>query len=140
MVHPSDPPTPDFSRSTSQTTVTTIDSKDVAGQRVELVRSQSDVPHSWGDGRYEVHSTGTSGRERKESSASSVSASSTSAARENLRRMNSFWDATPEEIAQTLTKMEWDYFASLGVCYIFYTFANVFLASRYPTTYVDSRR
>ena len=116
-VNPFDPPSPDFSRTSSHSTVTTTaDAKEIA-RRLELVRSHSDMSFSCLDvDSVKRHDSFVSvGRERKESSASSISASSGSTARDNLRRMNAFWDATPEEIAMTLTRMEWDYFASLGV-------------------------
>jgi hypothetical protein len=111
----SERPSPEISRTPSQSTVaTTVDGKEVT-YPTELVRSQSDVPHSWVDldgvRRYEPYVTG--GRERKESSASSISNSSI--IKENIRRMNAFWDATPEEIAVTLTRMEWEYFIALSV-------------------------
>ena len=114
-MNPSEPPSPEFSRTPSQSTVaSTVDGKEIA-HRLELVRSHSDLPHSWVDldgvRRYEPFVVG---RERKESSASSVS--SGSGVKENIRRMNAFWDATPEEIATTLTKMEWEYFMALSVC------------------------
>jgi hypothetical protein len=112
----SEPTSPEFSRTPSQSTVaTTVDGKEVA-KRSDLVRSQSDMSYSHfsdmelgnggGGRRYE-------GRERKESSASSIG--STSGAKENARRMNAFWDSTPEEIALSLTRMEWEYFIALGV-------------------------
>ena len=111
--NPSEPPSPEFSRTASQSTVaTTIDGREIA-LRLEFVRSQSDVAHSWvdldGARRYEPYG----GRERKESSASN--GSSGSGVRDNIKRMNAFWDATPEEIAMTLTKMEWEYFTALTV-------------------------
>ena len=114
---PSEPPSPEFSRTPSQSTVaTTVDGKEVA-KRLELVRSQSDMSYSLfsdvdlgngngGGRRYE-------GRERKESSASSIGSSS--GAKENIRRMSAFWDSSPEEIALSLTRMEWEYFIALGV-------------------------
>jgi hypothetical protein len=107
---PSEPPSPEFSRTGSQSTIaTTVDSETT---RRELQRAHSDMPTWWvdldGARRYEPYV-----RERKESSASSISTSST--VRETIRRMNSFWDATPEEIAATLTKMEWDHFMSVTV-------------------------
>ena len=114
---PSEPPSPEFSRTPSQSTVaTTVDGKEVA-KRLELMRSQSDMSYSFlsdvdlgngsgGGRRYE-------GRERKESSASSIG--STSGAKENIRRMTAFWDSSPEEIALSLTRMEWEYFIALGV-------------------------
>jgi hypothetical protein len=113
-LNPSEPPSPEFSRKGSQSTVaTTIDGREVA-RRLELVRSHSDVSHTWvdldGARRYEPYVTG---RDRKESSASSISGGFV--VRENIKRMNAFWDATPEEIAVTLTKMEWEYFIALSV-------------------------
>lgn len=113
-LNPSEPPSPEFSRTPSQSTsTTTVDGKEVA-HRLELLRSHSDVPHSWVDldgvRRYEPY---VGGRERKESSASSIS--SGSGVKENIRRMNAFWDATPEQIAATLTRMEWDYFIAISV-------------------------
>jgi hypothetical protein len=113
-LNPSEPPSPEFSRTLSQSTVaTTVDGRE-ATHRVELSRSQSDFPHSWVDldgvRRYDSF---VGGRERKESSASSVS--SGSGVKENIRRMNSFWDATPEAIAITLTRIEWDYFIAISV-------------------------
>jgi hypothetical protein len=93
---------------------TTADGKEVV-QRLELVRSHSDVPYSWvdldGARRYEPYVT--TGRERKESSASSIG--SASGVKENKQRMNAFWDAEPADIAMTLTKMEWEYFIALTV-------------------------
>jgi hypothetical protein len=114
-MNPSEPVTPEFSRNPSQSTIaTTVDGREVA-HRLELVRSHSEMPHSWvdleGTRRYEPYFMG--GRERKESSASSLS--SGSCVRENIKRMNAFWDATPEEIAITLTKLEWEYFIALAV-------------------------
>ena len=111
----SEPGSPEFSRTASQSTMaTTVDGKDVAS-RLELVRSHSEMPYSWvdldGARRYEPYVT--TGRERKESSASSIG--STSAVRENKQRMNAFWDADPVDIAVTLTKMEWEYFIALTV-------------------------
>lgn len=117
-MNPSEPPSPEFSRTASQTTIatatTTGEPKETL-QRIELVRSHSDVPYSWMDfGRegkgFEPFFIG--GRERKESSASNLSASSI---RDNIRRMTSFWDATPEQIAISLTKLEWEYFIALEV-------------------------
>ncbi len=113
-MNPSEPPSPEFSRTPSQSTVvSTVDGKEIA-HRLEMVRSHSEFSHSWVDldgvRRYESFV----GRERKESSASSIS--SGSGVKENIRRMNAFWDATPEEIAIALTKMEWDYFIALSVC------------------------
>jgi hypothetical protein len=113
-IHPSEPPSPDFSRTNSQSTVaTTIDVKELP-QRFELVRSHSDVPHTWTDldgaKRYEPFVFGS--RERKESSASSISGSSV---RENIKRMSAFWDSTPEELARSLTNLEWEYFIALEV-------------------------
>jgi hypothetical protein len=81
--------------------------------RTELVRSHSDVPHTWvdldGARRYDPFIT----RERKESSASSIS--SKSGVRDDIKRQIAFWDATPEDIAVTLTKLEWEYFIALEV-------------------------
>lgn len=113
----SEPGSPEFSRTGSQSTMaTTVDGKEVA-QRLELVRSHSDVPYGWvdldGARRYEPYVIMPMGRERKESSASSIG--STSAVRENKQRMNAFWDAEPVDIAITLTKMEWEYFIALTV-------------------------
>jgi hypothetical protein len=112
-VQASEPPSPDFSRTASQsTTATTVDGKEVP-HRLELVRSQSDMSHSWtdseGNRRYEPFGFV---RDRKESTASNVSGS---ASRDSIKRMVTFWDATPEEIAGSLTKLEWDLFMSLGV-------------------------
>ena len=114
-IQASEPGSPEFSRTGSQSTMaTTVDGKEVA-QRLELVRSHSDVPHSWvdldGARRYEPYVT--TGRERKESSASSIG--SASGVKENKQRMNAFWDAEPADIAITLTKMEWEYFNALTV-------------------------
>jgi RasGEF domain len=107
-INPSEPPSPEFSRTPSQSTVaTTVDGREIA-KRLELVRSQSDMSYSHFS---DVDLVGK-GRERKESSASSIG--STSGAKDNVRRMNAFWDATPEEIAMSLTRMEWEYFVSLG--------------------------
>jgi hypothetical protein len=113
-MNPSEPSSPEFSRTPSQSTVaTTVDGKEIA-HRLDLMRSHSDMPYSWVDldgvRRYDSY---VGGRERKESSASSIS--SGSGAKENIRRMNAFWDATPEEIAITLTRMEWDYFIAISV-------------------------
>jgi len=114
---PSEPPSPEFSRTPSQSTVaTTVDEKEVA-KRLELVRSQSDMSYSHfsdvdlgnGSGGGRRHE----GRERKESSASSIGSSS--GAKENIKRMNAFWDSSPEDIALSLTRMEWEYFIALGV-------------------------
>ena len=113
-MNPSEPPSPEFSRTPSLLTVaSTVDGKEIA-HRLELMRSHSDLSRSWVDldgvRRQEPFVVG---RERKESSASSVS--SGSGVKENIRRMSAFWDATPEEIAIALTKMEWDYFIALSV-------------------------
>jgi len=112
-LQPSEPPSPDLSRTSSQNPPTTsVDGKEVF-HRLELVRSQSEMAHSWtdsdGNRRFESF---VFGRERKESTASNVSGSTL---RENIKRMIFFWDATPEEIAGSLTKLEWDCFSSLGV-------------------------
>jgi hypothetical protein len=113
-IQASEPGSPEFSRTGSQSTMaTTVDGKEMV-QRLELVRSHSDVPYSWidldGARRYEPYVTG---RERKESSASSIG--SASGVKENKQRMNAFWDAEPADIASTLTKMEWEYFIALTV-------------------------
>lgn len=112
-----DPPSPDSSRTGS--IFEGKEGKEVAGtgvmHRLELVRSHSDMTHGWvdldGARRYEQFGS----RERKESSASSVSNTSGSGTKENIRRMNAFWDATPEEIAQALTRMEWEHFIAITV-------------------------
>ncbi len=72
------------------------------------------------------------GRERKESSASNLSGSSI---KDNIRRMTAFWDATPEQIAITLTKLEWEYFIALEAWPVKIT---LIVASRHSSTYVDS--
>lgn len=72
------------------------------------------MSNSWVDLDGQRRSESYSTRERKESSASS--AGSGPAVRDNIKRMSAFWDATPEEIAVTLTKMEWEYFIALKVC------------------------
>jgi hypothetical protein len=117
-MNPSEPPSPDFSRTASQSTVATtvttnVDLKEIP-HRLELVRSHSDVPHTWVDSdgarRYEPFVFGS--RERKESSASSISGSSV---RENIKRMSAFWESTPEELARSLTNLEWEYFIALRV-------------------------
>jgi len=139
-VNPSEPPSPDFSRTASQSTVattaTTGEPKEIL-QRIELVRSHSDVPYSWMDfGRdgkvFEPFFIGN--RERKESTASNLSGSSI---RDNIRRMTAFWDATPEQIAVSLTKLEWEYFIALEVCLL--DLICLILAPRYPSPYVDTR-
>jgi len=112
-VQPSEPPSPDFSRTPSQSTIaTTVDGREIS-HRLELVRSQSDMSHSWtdseGNRRFEPFAWS---RERKESSASTLSGSGV---RENIKRMTAFWDASPEEIAGSLTALEWECFIALGV-------------------------
>jgi hypothetical protein len=107
---PSEPPSPDFSRVPSQSTITSVDGG--TPHRTELVRSHSDVPHSWvdsdGQRRHELFT-----RERKESSASSIS--TRSVGRDDSKRQIAFWEASPEEIAISLTKLEWEYFIALTV-------------------------
>jgi hypothetical protein len=78
---------------------------------VELVRSQSDVPVSGTSEPENWRSFGFT-RERKESSASNLSGSSL---KENIKRMSAFWDSSPEEIAASLTKLEWECFIALRV-------------------------
>jgi hypothetical protein len=114
-ISPSELSGPEFTRTPSGSTVSSaVDVKEIV-HRSELVRSHSDLPHSSVDldgvRRYEPFFVG---RERKESSASSIS--SGSGVKENIRRMTAFWDASPEEIAIALTKMEWEYFIALSVC------------------------
>jgi hypothetical protein len=127
---PSDPPSPDFSRTPSQSTVATVDG--ITPHRTELVRSHSDVPHSWidsdGSRRYEPFV-----RERKESSASSIS--SRSAGREEVKRQIVFWEGTPEDIAVSLTKLEWEFFIALTVWLLW---DGLMIATRYTATYVVS--
>jgi len=134
-VQASESPSPDFCRSVSQSTVaTTLDGKEIY-HRLELVRSTSDVSQVWSDGesnrRFEPFSFG---RDRKESTASTLSGS---AVRDSLKRMVTFWDATPEEIAGSLTRLEWDLFAALGVLNLY---DDVNVASGYPSTDVDAGR
>jgi hypothetical protein len=104
----SESPSPDFSRTQSQSTIATIDGH--TPHKMELVRSQSDVSYSFREDRPGTEMGVWGVRERKESSASSVAS-----AKDNVRRMIPFLEASPEDIASALTKLEWEYFIALEV-------------------------